>query len=115
MWTWEEVVEKFLKKYFPESKTAKGKVEKSKMETIPDCKRSEIRSRKHNVFLKGVKGQRRKVRIGYGEDLCRSVHKAILNDQSIQHVTSRKGLNKVVVVVTSSKVNICEMQGFQRW
>jgi len=23
--TWEEVVEKFLKKYFPESKTAKGK------------------------------------------------------------------------------------------
>jgi len=24
--TWEEVVEKFLKKYFPESKTAEGKV-----------------------------------------------------------------------------------------
>jgi len=26
MWTWEEVVEKFLKKYFPESKTVEGKV-----------------------------------------------------------------------------------------
>jgi len=25
--TWEEVVEKFLKKYFPESKTAEGKME----------------------------------------------------------------------------------------
>ena len=27
LWTWEEMVEKFLKKYFPKSKTAEGKVE----------------------------------------------------------------------------------------
>ena len=34
--TWEEVVEKFLKKYFPESKTTEGKVEISLFHQFPN-------------------------------------------------------------------------------
>ena len=34
--TWEEVVEKFLKKYFPESKTAEGKAAISSFHQFPD-------------------------------------------------------------------------------
>jgi len=34
--TWDEVVEKFLKKYFPESKTAEGKVVISSFHQLPD-------------------------------------------------------------------------------
>ena len=36
MRTWEEVVEKFLNKYFPESKIVKGKVEISSFHQFPD-------------------------------------------------------------------------------
>jgi len=41
LWTWEEVVEKFLKKYFPESKTAEGKVEIPSFHQHPDESLSE--------------------------------------------------------------------------
>jgi len=34
--TWDEVVEKFLKKYFPESKTAEGKAAISSFHQFPD-------------------------------------------------------------------------------
>jgi len=34
--TWEEVVEKFLKKYFPESKTAEGKATISSFHQFPN-------------------------------------------------------------------------------
>jgi len=39
--TWDEVVEKFLKKYFPESKTAKGKLAISSFHKFPDESLSE--------------------------------------------------------------------------
>ena len=45
MKTWEEVVEKFLKKYFPESKTAKGKVAMSSFHQFPDESLSEALER----------------------------------------------------------------------
>ena len=47
MWTWEEVLEKFLKKYFPESKTIKGKIEISLFHQFPDELISEELDRFH--------------------------------------------------------------------
>ncbi|XP_003518065.1 blue-light photoreceptor PHR2-like, partial [Glycine max] len=52
LWTWEEVVEKFLKKYFPESKTAKGKVEISSFHQFPDESLSEALNRFHGLLRK---------------------------------------------------------------
>jgi len=43
--TWEEVVEKFLKKYFPESKTAEGKTTISSFHQFPDESLSEALER----------------------------------------------------------------------
>jgi len=43
--TWEEVVEKFLKKYFPESKTAEGKAIISSFHQFPDESLSEALER----------------------------------------------------------------------
>ena len=43
--TWEEVLEKFLKKYFPESKTAEGKVAISSFHQFPDESLSEALER----------------------------------------------------------------------
>jgi len=43
--TWEEVVEKFLKKYFPDSKTAKGKAAISSFHQFPDESLSEAMER----------------------------------------------------------------------
>ena len=43
--TWEKVVEKFLKKYFPESKTAEGKAAISSFHQFPDESLSEVLER----------------------------------------------------------------------
>ena len=43
--TWEEVVEKFLKKYFPESKTIEGKARISSFHQFPDESLSEALER----------------------------------------------------------------------
>ena len=43
--TWEEVVEKFLKKYFPESKTTEGKVAISSFHQFPNESLSEALER----------------------------------------------------------------------
>ena len=48
--TWEEVVERFLKKYFPESKTAKGKVEISSFHQHLDELLSEALDRFHGLL-----------------------------------------------------------------
>ncbi|XP_028214841.1 uncharacterized protein LOC114396854 [Glycine soja] len=50
--TWEEVVEKFLKKYFPESKTAEGKLEISSFHQVPDESLSEALDRFHGLLRK---------------------------------------------------------------
>ena len=50
--TWEEVVEKFLKKYFPESKTVEGKVEISSFHQFPDESLSEALDRFHGLLWK---------------------------------------------------------------
>ena len=48
--TWEEVVEKFLKKYFPESKTVEGKVEISSFHQHPDESLSEALDHFHGLL-----------------------------------------------------------------
>ena len=50
--TWEEVVEKFLKKYFLESKTAEGKVEISLFHQFPNESLSEDLDRFHGLLRK---------------------------------------------------------------
>ena len=50
--TWEEVVEKFLKKYFLESKTVEGKVEISSFHQFPDGSLSEALDYFHGLLWK---------------------------------------------------------------
>ena len=50
--TWEEIVEKFLKKYFPESKTAERKVTISSFHQFPDESLSEALERFRSLLRK---------------------------------------------------------------
>ncbi|KAH1250018.1 hypothetical protein GmHk_05G013272 [Glycine max] len=50
--TWEKVVEKFLKKYFPESKTAEGKMEISSFHQFPNKSLSEALDHFHGLLSK---------------------------------------------------------------
>jgi len=50
--TWDEVVEKFLKKYFPESKTAEGKATISSFHQFPDESLSEALERFRGLLRK---------------------------------------------------------------
>ena len=50
--TWEEVVEKFLKKYFPKSMTVEGKVEISSFPQFPDESLSEALERFRSLLQK---------------------------------------------------------------
>jgi len=50
--TWDEVVEKFLKKYFPESKTAKGKAAISSFHQFLDESLSEALERFRGILSK---------------------------------------------------------------
>jgi len=50
--TWDEVVEKFLKKYFPESKTAEGKAAISSFHQFPDESLSEALERFRGLLRK---------------------------------------------------------------
>jgi len=50
--TWDEVVEKFLKKYFPESKTVERKMEISSFHQYPDESLSEALDRFHGLLRK---------------------------------------------------------------
>jgi len=76
--TWEEVVEKFLKKYFPESKTAEGKAAISLFHQFPDKSLSEALERfrgllrrtpthgfsepiQLNMFIDGLRQQTKKL------------------------------------------------------
>jgi len=50
--TWEEVVEKFLKKYFPKSKTVEGKAAISSFHQFPDESLSEALERFRSLLWK---------------------------------------------------------------
>jgi len=50
--TWEEVVEKFLKKYFPKSNTVEGKVEISSFHQFSNASLSEALNHFHGLLRK---------------------------------------------------------------
>ena len=52
MKTWDEVVEKFLKKYFPKSKTTEGKAAISSFHQFPDESLSEALERFYSLLRK---------------------------------------------------------------
>jgi len=52
LWTWEEVIENFIKKYFPELKTIEGKMEISSFHQFPDESLSETLDRFHKLLKK---------------------------------------------------------------
>ena len=52
MRTWEEVIKNFLKKRFPESKTAEGKMEISSFHQFPDESLSKALDRFHGLLRK---------------------------------------------------------------
>ena len=52
MWTWEEVIENFIKKYFPDLKTIEGKMEISSFHQFPDESLSETLDRFHKLLKK---------------------------------------------------------------
>ena len=78
--TWEEVVEKFLKKYFPESKTAEGKMEISSFHQFPDESLSEALDRFHGLLRKTpTHGYSEPVQLNIFIDGLRPQSKQLLN------------------------------------
>ena len=84
MWTWGEVVEKFLKKYFPESKTAEGKMEISLFHQFPDESLSEALDRFHRLLRKTPTH-------GYSESVQLNIFIAGLRPQSKQLLDTSAG------------------------
>ncbi|XP_006586463.1 uncharacterized protein [Glycine max] len=107
--TWEEVVEKFLKKYFPESKTVEGKMEISSFHQFPDESLSEALDHFHgllrktpthgynepvqlNIFIDGLWPQSKqlldasaggKIKLKTPEEAMELIENMVANDQAI--------------------------------
>jgi len=78
--TWEEVIEKFLKKYFPESKTAEGKMEISSFHQFPNESLSEALDRFHGLLRKTpTHGYREPVQLNIFIDGLRPQSKQLLD------------------------------------
>ena len=107
--TWEEIVEKFLKKYFPESKTAEGKAAISSFHQYPDESLSEAlewfrgllrKTPTHgftepiqlNIFIDGLRPQSKKTQkeaMEVIENMATSNHD-ILRDRT--HIPTKRSL-----------------------
>ena len=109
MQTWEEVVEKFLKKYFPESKAAEGKMEISSFHQFPDESLNKALDCFHgllkkmlthgyrdpvqlNIFIDGLRPQskqlldasaRGKIKLKSPEEAMRLIENVAANDHAI--------------------------------
>jgi len=107
--TWEEVVGKFLKKYFPESKTAEGKMEISSFHQFSDESLSEALDRFHellrntpthgysepvqlNIFIDGLRPQSKqlldaaaggKIKLKTPEEAMEVIENMAASDQAI--------------------------------
>ena len=120
--SWEEVVDKFLKKYFPESKTAEGKLEISYFHQFPDESLSEALDRFHgllrkmpthgysepvqlNIFIDGLRPQSKqlldasaggKIKLKTPEEAMELIENMAASDQAIlldrSHVPTKKSL-----------------------
>ena len=83
MKSWDEVVEKFLKKYFPESKTAEGKAAISSFHQFPDELLSEALERFIILFQKTpTHGFSKPIQLNIFIDGLRSQSKQLLDDSA---------------------------------
>ena len=109
--TWEEVVEKFLKKYFPESKTVEGKAAISSFHQFPDESLSEVLERlcgllqktpihgftepiQLNIFIDGLRPQSKqlldaslggKIKLKIPEEAMELIDNMAASDHAILH------------------------------
>ena len=120
--TWDEVVEKFLKKYLPKSKTAEGKVEISSFHQHPDESLSEALDRfqgllrktpthgfseplQLNIFIDDLRPQSkqlldasasRKIKLKTSEEAMELIENMVANDHAIlrdrAHTPTKKSL-----------------------
>jgi len=120
--TWEEVVDKFLKKYFPESKTVEEKLEISSFHQFPDESLSEALERFNgllrktpthgysepvqlNIFIDGLRPQSKqlldasaggKIKLKTPEEAMELIENMAASDQAIlrdhSHVPTKKSL-----------------------
>ena len=125
MKTWEEVVEKFLKKYFPESKTTEGKVAISSFHQFPDESLSEALERFHgllrktpthgftepiqlNIFIDGLRPQSKqlldastggKIKLKTSEEAIELIENMAASDHAIlrdiTHIPTKRSLLKL--------------------
>ena len=110
MQTYEEFVEKFLKKYFPDSKTTEGKMEISSFHQFPDESLSEV--------LDCFRGLLRKMPThGYSEPVQLNIFIDGLRPQSKQLLAASPGgkiklkTSEEAMKLTSSQ---CKMQPWRK-
>ena len=80
MRTWEEVIENFIKKYFPELKTIEGKMEISSFHQFPDESLNETLDRFHGLLKKTpTRGYNKPVQLSIFIDGLRPRSKQLLD------------------------------------
>jgi len=125
--TWEEVVEKFLKKYFPESKTAEGKAVISSFHQFPDESLSEALERfrdllrrtpthgfsepiQLNFFIDGLRPQTKqlldasaggKIKLKTPEEAIKLIENMSANDHAILRDRTPQPTKKSLLKLTS--------------
>ncbi|KAH1127151.1 hypothetical protein GYH30_015935 [Glycine max] len=98
--TWEEVVEKFLKKYFPESKTAEGKATIFSFHQFPDESLSEAWDETTNqaitrCFYWG------KIKLKTPEEATELIENMLANDYAILRDITHQPTKKILLELTS--------------
>jgi len=125
--TWEEVVEKFLKKYFPESKTAEGKVAISSFHQFPDESLSETLERfrgllrrtpthgfckptQLNMFIDGMRPQTKqlldasgggKIKLKTLEEATKLIENMSASDHAILRDRTHQPTKKILIELSS--------------
>ena len=132
--TWDEVVAKFLKKYFPESKTAEGKVEISSFHQHPDESLSEALDRFHgllrktpthgfsepfqiNIFIDGLRLQSKQfldasadgtIKLKTSEEAMVLIENMAVSDHSILHDRAHIPTKKSLLELTSQDAMLAQ-------
>jgi len=125
--TWEEVVEKFLKKYIPKSKTAEGKAAISSFHQFPDESLSEALERfkgllrrtpthgfsepiQLNMFIDGLRPQTKqlldastggKIKLKTPKEAIELIENMSANDHSILHDRTHQPTKKSLLELSS--------------
>ncbi|KAL5133107.1 hypothetical protein HKD37_03G006487 [Glycine soja] len=110
--TWDEVVEKLLKKYFPESKTIEGKMEISSFHQFPDESLSEVLDRFHGLLRKTpTHGYSEPVQLNIFVDGLRPQSKQLLDasaGRKIKLKTPEEAMELIENMVASDHVILCD-------